>query len=157
MRRSTKGPWPVALAAALTLAATGCAPSTSLTRDEAETKLEEHATAAADVLPDQLRLDTTRGVSAPPCDSSEDRIRVSKSYWLDGLPKKADEAHVDALVQHWQDNGYEITDDQRPTELFVFAEHTEDEFEIYVQASVEGDLSLTVSSPCLWPEGSRWI
>jgi hypothetical protein len=156
MRTSIEGPWRVALAAALAVIAAGCAPSTSITRDEAEELIDEHTTAAADALPDELELDTTRRVSAPPCDSSENRIWVSQSFWLDGLPKEDNDTNVDALVQHWQDNGYEITTDERPQKLRVGASHSEDGFTLRVRTSVEGYLSMTVSSPCFWPEGSRW-
>lgn len=156
MRVSIEGPWRVALAAALAVIAAGCTPSTSITRDEAEEQLEEHATAAADALPDELELDPSNKLSAPTCGSSEDRIRLSRSYWLDALPEEDNDTNVDTLVQHWQDNGYEITADERPDELFVSVTDTEDDFGLYVQVSVEGYLSMTVSSPCIWPEGSRW-
>ncbi|WP_431868223.1 hypothetical protein [Nocardiopsis eucommiae] len=156
MIRSVRSRWRVALAAALTLVTVGCTPSTSITRDEAEERLQEHATAAADVLPDELELDTTRRINAPPCDTSEDQIWVSQSFWLDGLPVEDNEANVDALVRHWEDNGYEITTDERPQKLRVGASHSEDGFELRVRTSVQGDLSLRVSSPCIWPGGSRW-
>lgn len=44
--------------------------------------------------------------------------------------------------------------DKRPTENWVSVENRTDGFSMSVQESVQGDLSLGATSPCVWPNGT---
>ncbi|WP_246406142.1 hypothetical protein [Nocardiopsis aegyptia] len=160
----------VAYAVALTLLLSGCGPDpagesgdaemeATMNQGKAEERVEELITEATAVLPDSLELESLGGITANPCDDlanggAEGPVSVGRTYWLDGLPVEENEADVELLLEFWTDNGYRVTDDRRPEQLSVFVEDEEDSFRMSVQSSVQGDLSISASSPCVWPEGT---
>lgn len=153
---------------ALTLLLPGCGPDPAgesgdeemeltMNQEEAEERVEELITEATAVLPDSLELEPLGGMTANPCDDlanggAEGPVSVGRTYWLDGLPVTENEASVELLLEFWAVNGYRVTDDRRPDSVFV--EHEEGSFRMSVQASVEGDLSIGASSPCVQREGA---
>lgn len=131
----------------------------TITQDEAAEKIEQHVTDAVAALPDTVELEPLGPVAFASCDDptdggSKDRVTVSQRQWLTGLPAEDNEQNVDLLYDYWVSNGYRVIHDLRPDELFVTAESETDAFNVSVQASDEGSLSIGASSPCVWPEGT---
>ncbi|WP_245959860.1 hypothetical protein [Prauserella flavalba] len=87
-------------------------------------------------------------------DGPRGRYEISKIYWLNGLPSERNAEFVDALYEHWVANGFRVLSDQRAADgKFVSVENAGDAFRMSVKQTVEGDLSLGASSPCVWPDG----
>ncbi|WP_198658981.1 hypothetical protein [Nocardiopsis sp. FIRDI 009] len=130
-----------------------------MTQDEAYERAEEHIAGAVAVLPETVVLSSLGGDLSNPCFDTVDGgasgiAAVGRTYWLRELPVEDNEANVDLLYEYWTANGYQVTDDGRPDDLAVFVEHEEDSFRMSVQSSVQGSLSISSSSPCVWPEGT---
>lgn len=149
--------------AVLTLMLSACGTSEyeeeTMTQDEAAERAEEHINDAVAVLPDSLELESSGGVTANPCDDlanggAEGPVSVGLGYWLRGLPVEDNEDNVELLYRYWIDNGYQVTGDQRPNKLAVFVQNEEDSFRMSVTSSIQGGLSISASSPCVWPEGT---
>ncbi|MBB4935038.1 hypothetical protein F4561_005932 [Lipingzhangella halophila] len=129
-------------------------PESPLDEEQAEERVEEHITeTATTALPESLELESFGGGVPSACGSNPDLVTVSKRYWLDGLPPEENEEHVEALHEYWSDNGYTVVDDQRPDDLSIYVRHDKDDFTMSLWSSVEGDLSLGASSPCIDPSG----
>ena len=131
----------------------------TITQDEAAEKIEQHVTDAVAALPDTVELEPLGPVAFASCDDPtdggpKDRVTVSQRQWLTGLPAEDNEQNADLLYDYWVSNGYRVIHDLRPDELFVTAESETDAFNVSVQASDEGSLSIGASSPCVWPEGT---
>ena len=131
----------------------------TITQDEAAEKIEQHVTDAVAVLPDTVELEPLGPVAFASCDDPtdggpKDRVTVSQRQWLTGLPAEDNEQNVDLLYDYWVSNGYRVIHDLRPDELFVTTESETDAFNVSVQASDEGSLSIGASSPCVWPDGT---
>jgi hypothetical protein len=112
----------------------------TMTEDEAAQRAEEHIRGAVEALPVKPVLTLLRADSAECLDPTDGgprgRYEVSRSYWLDDLPEERNAEFVDALYEYWTANDYR------------------DAFRMSVKQSVEGDLSLGASSPCVWPDGT---
>jgi hypothetical protein len=156
-----------ACAMGLALAATGCGPSapgetgteTTITEDEAAQKVREHIDSAMAALPEAAKLEERRGTITAACDDPtdggpKDRVTVSETFWVRGLPVEDNEANIELLHEHWVSNGYQVLEDLRPEDMFLSATHTEDAFGVTVQVAGDGSLALSASSPCIWPEGA---
>src|SRR5699024_10437957 len=90
----------------------------------------------------------------PTDDGPQGRYEVARKYWLDDIPQDRNSEFVDTLYNYWNKNGYHVRTDKRSSsDKFVSVEYESDSFIVSVQQSVEGDLSLGVSSPCVWPDG----
>lgn len=131
----------------------------TINQDEAAQKIDQHITEAAAVLPDTVKLEPLGPIAFASCDDPtdggpKDRVTVSQRKWLTGLPTEDNEQNVDLLHDYWVSNGYRVIHDLRPDELFVTVESETDAFNVSVQSSDEGDLSIGASSPCVWPEGT---
>ncbi|OQO94708.1 hypothetical protein B1813_00980 [Saccharomonospora piscinae] len=131
----------------------------TMTEDEAAQRAEEHIRRAVAALPEKPALTPLRADSAECLDPSDNgprgRYEVGRSYWLDDLPGERNAEFVDALVEHWSAHDYRVLTDKRETKnRFVSVEHRGDAFRMSVKQSVEGDLSLGASSPCVWPDGT---
>jgi hypothetical protein len=131
----------------------------TMTEDEAAQRAEEHIRGAVEALPVKPVLTLLRADSAECLDPTDGgprgRYEVSRSYWLDDLPEERNAEFVDALYEYWTANDYRVLTDKRDAaDRFVSVEHNEDAFRMSVKQSVEGDLSLGASSPCVWPDGT---
>lgn len=155
MRRLT---WSASVVAAVLLAG-ACGgsddvePESPLDEEQAAERAEEHIADTVEVLPDSLELEQEGPDAVSAACDPEPLVTVSKWYWLRGLPAEDNEQHVDALVEYWGDNGFTVVDDLRPDDVFVAVRNDEDGFEMSVQASVQEELSIGVSSPCIHPSG----
>jgi hypothetical protein len=148
------------LLAAVLLA--GCGTETgmpkTITVKQAEQKVEDYFRQALAVLPPQARpkaglIDTYE------CDDPTDngpRGRMISSVDYEILDLRADDypEYVDNLERWWRDHNFHILSDDRPDEQSVWVENTEDGFRMRVQDNPRGELYLTVTSPCVWPNGT---
>ncbi len=131
----------------------------TMNQQQADQRAEEHVRRAAAVLSPAPRLEREQFLTfqcKDPSDlGSEERIQVSRSYWLRDLPKERNREYFDKLYQHWTQNGYRVLKDDRsdPDNPALFVEHEEDGFRMSLESSVQGDLSLGATSPCIWPDG----
>lgn len=131
----------------------------TLTEEEAAERVEEHLQRAVEALPDNPTL-TVQSEDSMECLDPDDhgprgRYEVGKTYWLDEVPTDRNEEFVDVLYEHWEANGFRVLTDKRSQDdRFVSVENNDDAFRMSVKESVEGDLSLGASSPCVWPEGT---
>ncbi|TKG63828.1 hypothetical protein FCN18_29835 [Prauserella endophytica] len=130
----------------------------TMTGEQAARRAQEHIDRAVAALPVRPTLEVLRDDSAECLDPTDNgplgRYEVGKTYWLDGLPSERNAEFVDALYDHWNASGYRVLTDKRSApDRFVSVENSDDAFRMSVQQSVEGDLSLGASSPCVWPDG----
>ncbi|EHR61448.1 hypothetical protein [Saccharomonospora cyanea] len=131
----------------------------TMTEDEAAQRAEEHIRRAVAALPVEPTLTLLRADSAECLDPTDDgprgRYEVGRSYWLDNLPEGRNAEFVDALHEYWTSNNFRVLADKRDGhDRFVSVESNDDAFRMSVKQSVEGDLSLGASSPCVWPDGT---
>ncbi|NYH55751.1 hypothetical protein HNR06_005340 [Nocardiopsis arvandica] len=132
---------------------------TTITEDEAAERVREHIDDTMTALPDTAELEERRGTVVAACDDptdggSRDRVTVSETFWVRGLPAEDNEANIELLHEHWTSNGYRVFEDLRPDDMFLSVEHEKDAFGVTVQVAGDGGLSLSASSPCVWPEGT---
>ncbi|WP_245900481.1 hypothetical protein [Prauserella shujinwangii] len=131
----------------------------TLTEEEAAQRAEQHIRRAVAALPEKPTLTVQYADSAECLDPTDNgprgRYQVGKTYWLDGVPSERNEEFVDALYDYWVSHGFRILTDKRSeSDRFVSVENDDDAFRMSVKQSVEGDLSLGASSPCVWPNGT---
>ena len=134
----------------------------TITQEEATEKVGEHADDTLSALPGEAELEERGGPGSPPCGdpsmlSEEDRVTVSEFFWIRGIPEEDNETALELMHDHWTDNGYQILNDSRPDDTFINARNEEDSFQVATQYNKNGTLSLTVRSPCLWPDGTPEI
>lgn len=130
----------------------------TLTEEEAAQRAEEHIQRAVAALPVEptLRLqdDSSMECLDPTDNGPRGRYEVGKTYWLEDLPSGSTAEVVDALYQYWVSNGYSVLNNERSSgDIFVSVQHNGDVFSMSVLESVDGDLSLAATSPCVWPDG----
>ena len=133
--------------------------SETIAQDEAAEQAREHIDSLMGELPATAELEERGGPNVAACDDPtdggpKDRVIVSDIYWVRGLPIEDNEHNVELMHAYWTANGYRVVHDLRPDELFLTVEHEEDAFLVSVQSSMQGSLSISASSPCVWPEGT---
>ncbi|WP_197651711.1 hypothetical protein [Carbonactinospora thermoautotrophica] len=132
----------------------------TLNEQQANQRAEEHiqrAVAAVFSPPPRLERDLflTSDCTDPTDFGPQGRVQVSRNYWLRDLPKERNREYFDKIYDYWTRNGYRVLKDDRanPKNPGLFVEHNDDAFRMTLYSSVEGDLSLSVTSPCIWPTG----
>ncbi|MFE6307452.1 hypothetical protein [Nocardiopsis sp. NPDC057823] len=131
----------------------------TMTQDEAATKVDQHITGAVSALPETVELEPVGPVAFASCDDPTDggprgRVTVSQDQWLNGLLVEENEQNAELLYEYWTANGYRVIRDERPDKLSIAVENEEDGFLMSLRVSIQGDLSIGASSPCVWPEGT---
>ncbi|HEY2763442.1 MAG TPA: hypothetical protein VGJ13_05430 [Pseudonocardiaceae bacterium] len=81
------------------------------------------------------------------------RVSVAKVYWIRDLPHERNNEIVNALYSYWLSHDYRVLSDQRDIQT-LFVENNTDAFRMSLQSSVQGDLSISATSPCVWPDGT---
>ncbi|WP_393916618.1 hypothetical protein [Halostreptopolyspora alba] len=130
----------------------------TLGKKQAGERVDQHIEDAVAVLPESVRLERRGNLDSASCDDADDngpngRVTVSKKYRLRDLPAEENEEHAAALYEHWTGNGYTVLQDSRPDERYIWVEHEEGSFRMALRESSDV-LSLTASSPCVWPDGT---
>jgi hypothetical protein len=141
----------------------------TIDEQQATDRLAQHVARAVAALPGPPELVLASELRTD-CDDPTDfgptgRIQVSRRYWLTGLLVGSDEI-FDALRVHWLSSGYRILEDARDRAVedtttgevrpapLLWVEHDVDGFRMTLVSSVNGDLSLVTTSPCIWPDGT---
>lgn len=160
----------VAVLAAITAMLAGCGTTIpgrgemtdsmrTLTEQQARDRVEEHIAGAVTALPLTPRLEE-QSAGRRPCDDPTDqgplgRISVAKRYWLRDLPTERNDEMFDAVESYWLSHDYRVLDDHRDLPVpALFVENNTDAFRMSMQTSVRGDLSISATSPCVWPDGT---
>lgn len=131
----------------------------TITQDEAASKVQEHIGGTLTAPPEEAGLETRLGTIFAACDDPtdggpKDRVTVSETFWIWGLPVEDNESNIELMYEYWTNNGYQVLRDQRPDSMSVTIEHSEDAFRVGLRVSNKGSLSISASSPCVWPEGT---
>lgn len=132
----------------------------TLTEQQARDRVEEHIAGAVAALPVTPRLEE-QSTGLQPCDDPSDqgplgRISVAKRYWLRDLPAERTDEMFDAVESYWLSHDYRVLDDKRNRSApALFVENNADAFRMSLKTSVQGDLSISATSPCVWPDGTR--
>ncbi len=105
----------------------------TLTEQHAWERVDQHIADAVAALPVTPRLEAIPPNLAIPCDDPSDlgpqgRVSVAKVYWLRELPTCADPRCS------WKT--------------------TRDAFRMSLQTNVRGELTISATSPCVWPQGT---
>ncbi|GGT43958.1 hypothetical protein ACFFV7_33140 [Nonomuraea spiralis] len=161
------------ITAAMVLVA-GCAPGGALggsmnpsankptiTKAQALTRIEQLINGTAGVIHPKPQLDLYQpslndGLCLDPQDGgSEDRIEVSRSYYLRGLPKAEDALKevVAEVKAYWQKQGHYIAVEHE-NGLQLYGHSRPDDFLITISLAADDVLSLGATSTCLWPNGT---
>lgn len=155
------------LTAAMILAAGGCGWSNpekdgfmrpTMTREEAVDRVERHTKQAVAQLPGEAWLTVTRKTDKMPCglwddEDGDTRVRVEHGYWIDGIPKEKNQQYFDAVRKYWKERGYrELEFEKRQTWSMVYQDS--ENFTLDLATSYDGRISILVTSPCVWPNGT---
>ncbi|MGQ0839283.1 alpha/beta hydrolase [Actinokineospora sp.] len=161
MERVAKGTKFAAWMAAMTLFATSCTGSAmdnTITRKQAEDRVEEYIKQAVSVLDVPFRLEPL-GLDMSDCDDPTDngpkgRVFADHVYWIRDVPTTENGRQVAALRKWFRDNGFTIGEDTWDKTKFVSLDKGEDGFRMSLKENFKGELSIGASSPCVWPNGT---
>ncbi|MGH4020428.1 MAG: hypothetical protein ACRDT0_14570 [Pseudonocardiaceae bacterium] len=131
----------------------------TITQQHAIERVDRHIADAVAALPvdPQLTLafeDLSSECMDPTDNGPRNRITVVKRYWLDGIPKDDNRSYFDALRQWWTSHGFRVLEDDQTGDMYLWVENNADGFRMSLQESGEGSVSLSVTSPCIWPNGT---
>lgn len=156
---------PLARLLLVVLALTGCAgplgedvPERTITVQEADQRVERHLREVTAAIPAQ-RLEPLSPPLTTPCGGiiggpDDGRVTASRSYWLrDIAPDQADAA-VQAAIDYWTANGYQVSTRSRQQGI-VRAAAPDGTTELVMQRTPKGDVTLVADSICVWPDGNR--
>jgi hypothetical protein len=140
------------LAAALALAGCGAAEPAAdpVTESQAYDRVETYVRRAAAALPADVHLEASAPATSVACKGEPDRVRVTNSYWIRGLPDR--DEHFDAMVRWWTAHEFEMLDDLRPERHYVWVRNPTDGFRMSLRDNNNGELLLGAESPCLTAE-----
>lgn len=135
----------------------------TITQAEAEKRVEALIQATADQITPKPRLerliqpDTDLHRCIDPADGgSEDRIVVSREYWLREIPEKQNADVARQVKSYWEAQGHRITEASglERNQPDVLGRTRPDDFLIGIEWSTDGALRLGATSPCIWPDGT---
>lgn len=132
----------------------------TLTQQQAKLRVEEHIADAVAALPVVPKLEKQSSGMGLPCDDPTDdgplgRVTVAKRYWLRELPPERTEEFFRVMNSYWLSHDYRVLADKRDRSApALFVEHNGDAFRMSMKTSVQGDLSISATSPCVWPNGT---
>ncbi|MFC4006003.1 hypothetical protein ACFOY2_02130 [Nonomuraea purpurea] len=133
----------------------------TITKAQALTRIEQLIDGTVSVIHPKPQLELYQpslndGLCLDPLDGgSEDRIVVSREYYLRGLPTAEDTLkEVIAKVKaYWQSQGHHISG-QNENGLQLYGRSRPDDFLISIGWAAGDVLTLGVNSTCLWPNGT---
>ncbi|WP_083753627.1 hypothetical protein [Actinosynnema sp. ALI-1.44] len=131
----------------------------TITQQEANNRAEKYTQDAAASLTPPPRLEPLSRFDDTECDDPSDngplgRVYASRRYWLRDVPRERNAEVAEALVRWWTSHDFVVLSDKRPRENWISVENKNDGFSMSIQESVNGDLSLGATSPCVWPNGT---
>jgi hypothetical protein len=130
----------------------------TMTVEQAEERVEHYFRQTLSVLPAQARPEAGL-IHTVDCDDPTDngpkgRKIASADYQIHDLPAAEYPKYVADLERWWRDHNFRILDDERPTYQSISVENNDDGFRIRIQDNDLGELYITATSPCVWPNGT---
>ncbi|MEV4247943.1 hypothetical protein AB0J63_31575 [Streptosporangium canum] len=132
----------------------------TMTQAQALARVEQLIKETSDVINPNPHLDLYRpslnvnGCLDPTDGGSEDRVVISRSYYLRDIPKDQVGEVARQVKQHWERQGYYIEAVSKDG-LAVFGHSQPDDFLLSIGPTGDDDvLNLGVTSPCVWPNGT---
>ncbi|QSI48202.1 hypothetical protein CYL17_10345 [Thermobispora bispora] len=148
--------------AVLATLTTGCAGGfmeRTITRDEALRRVHELIDDTVAIIDPKPRLDldpTTLSVHHcldPSDGGSEDRIYVTRGYYLRGIPKEKIGDVARQIRRRWEERGHFI-DSVSKDGTVIAARSRPDDFTLALSWTAGDVLMIEVSSYCIWPNGT---
>jgi hypothetical protein len=132
----------------------------TLNEQQATDRVQQHIDDTVAVIQPPPRLEPQSLVDSQQCDLPSDngplgRIEVGRTYWLRDIPVERNSDVFAAVERYWTNNGWVIlSDDTNPAAPFLSVENRQDAFRMSLSSSIDGQLSIGASSPCIWPNGT---
>lgn len=131
----------------------------TITLDEAKQRANAYVEQVSAALPSKPRLvPIFGGISTLECTDPDDngpkgRITAAADYFLEDIPVERNPEIFDFFRRHLTQQGFKVRTQQSD---FLVMVNPKDGFRIGLQESGDGSkgISLTVSSPCVWPNGT---
>ena len=133
----------------------------TITAEQAADRVEGHVRAFVAALPG-ARLEVSRPSHIDPCNQPLDggslgRVFAGATWWVRDVPPERNAEVFDLALRFWAESRWTVLNDFRPQRQSVYAEAPDPDFTgIALKESVDGSrtLSISSSSPCVWPDGS---
>jgi hypothetical protein len=130
----------------------------TITIEQANQQVEDYSMKAREALPSVARYtlfsSEQRGDCSDPSDNGpKNRMLASRTYKVEGLARDKIPTYFDALRTWWQNHNFRVLDNNPPNE-YLWVENNADSFRMALEANPQGDLFLTSTSPCVWPNGT---
>ncbi|WP_143020561.1 hypothetical protein [Sinosporangium album] len=169
LRKSSRALYGTFLIACLAVLATSCGDPeltkesrNTITQQEALERIERLIKSAIAGVTPQPKLDLTQSSLNPqkcldPSDGGpEDRIIVSRSYYLRGIPKENLTAVAEHVKKTWEAQGHQITDFRivDNTMPVISGRSRPDDFLIALDWTQGDVLLIGANSTCIWPNGT---
>ncbi|MQA95715.1 MAG: hypothetical protein GEV11_14080 [Streptosporangiales bacterium] len=135
----------------------------TINQDQAEARIDELIAEAMKGLDPKPRLerfeehDLLRRCLDPADGGSEDRVVVSKRYWLEDIPKKEPNAQIaEQVIANMKKAGHSVfsTNGLGTDKPEIFIASRPDDFRMSLIGSADGSLSIGATSPCVWQGGT---
>ncbi|MFI9558797.1 hypothetical protein [Nonomuraea endophytica] len=139
---------------------TGCAADkTTLTQAQAVGLIDELISETAHAITPRPKLEVLPSFNAPSgClgeGASENRIIVSRAYWLRDVPKDQNLAISRQIRAFWQSRGHRIVAVGSNGNPDLSGESQPDGFKLSLTRAKGDSLFLGASSTCIWPDGTQ--
>lgn len=155
----------ILVATAAIFTATGCShpmgagTQNTITLDQSKQRASAYVQQVVAALPDKPRLEPIGGgITELGCGGSDEselrgRISADGSFFLRGIPAERNPGVYSFFRSYLTQQGFTVRTDQSD---FLVMHNPKDSFSISLQESGDGSkgLSLGVSSPCVWPNGT---
>lgn len=140
---------------------------TTINQSQAEARIDElivQSTAGLDPKPRLVRNENWELADKcidPADGGSEDRIIVTKSYWLRDIPKFEPNARIaEQIKANLERHGHRIdpkTNGLGTEKPEIFARSRPDDFLMSLEWNASGALSFGATSPCIWQTGTPGV
>ncbi|MEV0614035.1 hypothetical protein AB0I81_11990 [Nonomuraea sp. NPDC050404] len=133
----------------------------TITKAQALARIEQLINGTVSVIRPKPQLDLYQpsvndGLCLDPLDGgSEDRIVVSREYYLRGLPKSKEalDEVIAEVKAYWEREGHYISGENKEG-LQLYGRSRPDDFLMAIGWEADDVLSLGATSTCLWPNGT---
>ncbi|ACZ88956.1 hypothetical protein [Streptosporangium roseum] len=132
----------------------------AMTQAQALVRIEQLIKETVDAITPKPRLDLYRpslninGCFDPTDGGSEDRVVISRSYYLRDIAREQIAEVARQVKQHWEQQGHYIEGASK-SGLNISGHSQPDDFLLSLSLTGDNDvLGLGVTSPCIWPSGT---
>ncbi|WP_405810440.1 hypothetical protein OG729_37055 [Streptomyces sp. NBC_00210] len=131
---------------------------TTMDMSRAERRAEELIQQAVRGVSPVPRLESFGGGVKPCLDpsdgGSEDRVTLTRNYWLKDIPREQSKDVVRQVFESWRAGGHAVDaePDYNRNVAVANLRSKPDDFLMQVAAGLGGQVSVGVTSPCFWPD-----